>query len=202
MQKARRTKLLDRRYNIRDARLFVIATEGAKTDESYFKIFNNSRIKIAVIPTGLENDSAPQYVIERLNEFTEEYTLNEDDTLWLVLDVDRWGTKNLSSVYRQAKQKKYRLAISNPCFEAWLCLHLGDLDPDDTSSKDFKTRLRSILGSYNGSNLDVAPFVKRIQDAVRRAKELHPNANENWPQTPGSHVYRVVEMILKVISNK
>lgn len=202
MQKARRTKLLDRRYNIRDARLFVIATEGAKTEESYFKIFNNSRIKIAVIPTGVENNSAPQYVIERLNEFTEEYTLNEDDTLWLVLDVDRWGTKNLSLVCRQAKQKKYRLAISNPCFEAWLCLHLGDLDRDDTSSKDFKTRLRSILGSYNGSNLDVAPFFERIQDAVLRAKELHPNANQNWPQTPGSHVYRVVEMILKVISNE
>ncbi|MDV3001863.1 MAG: hypothetical protein N5P05_003469 [Chroococcopsis gigantea SAG 12.99] len=34
MGKANRTKLLDRSYNNRDAQLFVIATEGAKTEKS------------------------------------------------------------------------------------------------------------------------------------------------------------------------
>lgn len=201
MRKAGRTKLLDRSYNTRDAQLFIVATEGAKTEKSYFKIFYNSRIRIEVLSTGEANDSAPQHVIERLNEFAQKYDLGEEDTLWLVLDVDRWGSKNLSSVCRQAKQKKYRLAISNPCFEAWLCLHLNDLDPNDKTCQDFKTRLQSILGSYNSSNIDVAPFKNRIQDAVQRAKQLHPNANQNWTPSPGSHVYRVVEMILKAIPN-
>ncbi len=201
MKKAHRTKLLDRSYNTRDAQLFIIATEGAKTEGSYFKIFHDSRIKIEVLATGEANDSAPQHVIERLNEFGQKYNLGEEDTLWLVLDVDRWGSRTLSSVCRLAKQKKYRLAISNPCFEAWLCLHLDNLDPNDKTCKDFKKRLQLVLGSYNSSNIDIAPFVEHIQDAVRRAKQLHPDDNQNWTPTPGSHVYRVIEMILKATTN-
>jgi len=150
MRKAQRTKLLDRSYNTRDAQLFIIATEGAKTEESYFRIFQDSRIKIEVLPTGMANDSAPQHVIDRLNEFSQKYDLGEND-----------------------------------------------LDPSDTTCKDFKTRLRTILGSYNSSNLDISPFLEHIQAAIQRAKQLHPNANQNWPPTPGSHVYRVVEMLLK-----
>lgn len=197
MRKANRTKLLDRSYNTRDAQLFVIATEGAKTETNYFKIFSDSRIKIEILATGEASDSAPQHVMERLNKFAHKYDLGEADTLWLVLDVDRWGSKNLSSVCRQAKQKKYCLAISNHCFEAWLYLHLNALNPNDTTCQHFKTRLRSMLGTYNSNNLDVAPFVEHIQDAVQRAKQLHPNTNQNWTPTPGSHVYRVVEMLLK-----
>jgi hypothetical protein len=126
MGRSNRTKLLDRIYNTRDAKLFIIATEGAKTEKRYFEFFQDSRIKIEVLPTGSANDSAPQHVIERLNEYSEQYDLGEEDSLWLVLDVDRWGPKNLSIVCRQATQKKYRLAISNPCFEVWLCLHLSE----------------------------------------------------------------------------
>ncbi len=62
----------------------------------------------------------------------------EEDTLWSVFDVDRWPVKNLSLVCHQARQKKYSLAISNPCFEVWLCLHLGDLNPNDRTCKDFE----------------------------------------------------------------
>lgn len=201
-RRVNRTKLLDRTYNTRDAQLFIIATEGAKTEKSYFEIFQDSRIKVEVITTEGDNKSAPQYVIERLNEFAQQYDFGEEDTLWLVLDVDRWGAKNLSLVCREAKQKKYFLAISNPCFEVWLCLHLNDLDPNDRTCDHFNKRLRLILGSYNNSNLDTAPFVEHIEDAIRRAKQLHPNAKHNWPKTSGSHVYRVVEMILQAMRNK
>jgi hypothetical protein len=202
MRKSNRTKLLDRSYNTRDAQLFIIATEGAKTEKRYFDFFQDSRIKIEVLPTGTTNNSAPQHVIERLNEFSEKYDFGEKDTLWLVLDVDRWGAKNLSLVCRQSKQKKYRLAISNPCFETWLCLHLTDLDPADTTCQDFKARLRSILGSYNSSNLDVSAFSSHMQIAIQRAKKLHPNANQSWTPTPGSHVYRLVEMLLTAMKTQ
>lgn len=201
MRKSNRTKLLDRTYNTRDAQLFIIATEG-KTEKPYFDIFQDSRIKVEILPTGEDNKSAPEYVIERLNEFAQKYDLGEEDSLWLVVDVDRWGQTKLSSVCREAKQKNYGLAISNPCFEAWLCLHLQDLDPKDKTCQDFDKRLRLILGSYNKSNLDTTPYIERIDDAIGRAKKLHPNPNHNWPSTPGSHMYRVVEMIQKAMTDK
>jgi RloB-like protein len=197
MGRINRTKLLDRSYNVRDARLFVIATEGAKTEKSYFESFGNPRLKVEVVAAGADNKSAPEYVMERLDEFAKKYDLSTDDSLWLVIDVDRWGDEKLSTVCREAKQKKYQLAISNPCFETWLCLHFGDLNPNDTTCQDFKKRLRSILGRYNSSNLNPTLFMDKIAEAIDRAKELHPSSQENWPPTIGSHVYRLIEIIFE-----
>jgi hypothetical protein len=199
MKKLSRTKLLDRQYNKRDARLFVIATEGRETEKQYFVMFHDSRIKIEILPTGDDNRSAPQYVLDRLDEFVKKYDLTQDDALWVMFDVDRWGAKNISAICRQAKQKKYGLAISNPCFEVWLYLHVDDLHPDDKNCQEFEARLRNKLGSYNKSNLNTDAFKDYIEEAVERAKNLHPSHQQNWPPEPGSHVYRVVEMLLKVI---
>ncbi len=199
MKKRNRTKLLNRQYNKRDARLFVIATEGRETEKQYFAMFHDSRIKIEILATGEDNKSAPQYVLERLNEFIQKYDMNADDTLWLMFDVDRWGEKNISAICREGKQKNYRLSISNPCFEVWLYLHFDDLEPSDKTSKDFEARLRTKLSSYNKSNLDLDLFKDCIEEAVKRAKNLHPNPQQNWPPTAGSHVYRVVQMLLKAV---
>jgi hypothetical protein len=200
MKKHNRTKLLDRSYNIRDAQLFVIATEGAKTEKCYFNFFKDSRIHIEVIETGEKNDSAPQHVLNRLNDFAQKYDFGEEDQLWLVLDVDRWPKQNLKQVCSESIQKKYRLAISNPCFEVWLWLHLDDLSPNNRTCDDFEKALRSTLGSYNSSNLNRDHFFPYIQDAINRAKMLHPNTQEYWPSTIGSHVYRVVEQICQAIN--
>lgn len=193
MGKINRTKLLDRQHDRRDARLFVIATEGKKTEKQYFAMFNSSRIKVEILATGDDGKSAPQYVLERLNEFREKYSLNEDDLLWFVADVDRWTEKNLSAICREAKQKNYGLAISNPCFEVWLCLHLMDLSSEDHTCKDFEKRLKTSLGKYNKSSLNVSVFQEKIGEAIDRAKNLHPDPQEYWPREIGSHVYRLVE---------
>jgi RloB-like protein len=105
MGKINRKGLIDRQHNVCDARLFIIATEGAVTEQQYFEMFGSSRIKVKVLPTGSDNQSAPDRVLDRLNSFKEEFDLHEDDMLWLVLDVDRWGDEKLSLVCREAKQK-------------------------------------------------------------------------------------------------
>ncbi|MEH2263456.1 RloB family protein [Nostoc sp.] len=201
MGKINRTKLLDRQHDRRDAKLFIVATEGKETEKQYFGMFHSTRIKVEVLSTGDDGNSAPQYVLERLNTFKEQYNLNEDDMLWLVLDVDRWGAKNLSMVCRQAKQKGYHLAVSNPCFEIWLCLHFEDLNPEYKTCQDFKSRLRTLLGSYNSSNLDLSLYKPNIVDATNRAKLLHSKSQHNWPPTLGTHVYRLVEILLQSLSN-
>jgi RloB-like protein len=195
MGRINRTKLLDRQQDRRDARLFVIATEGKETEKQYFNMFNSSRIKVEVLPTGDDGKSAPQYVLDRLDIFREQYDLDADDMLWFVSDVDRWPEKNLSTVCRAAKQKNYGLAISNPCFEVWLYLHFADLHPDDCTGKDFEQRLKTTLGKYNKSNLDILAYQSGIKEAIERAKNLHPDLQEYWPTSIGSHVYRLVELI-------
>jgi len=202
MGKIKRTKLLDREHDRRDAKLFIVATEGKETEKQYFGMFKSSRIKVEILATTEDGKSAPEYVLERLDKFKERYDLSKDDMLWLVSDVDRWRDKKLSSVCSQARQKGYNLAISNPCFEVWLTLHFEDINTqEDKDCDEFKKRLRIILGSYNGSKLDISAYKPKIKDAVNRAKNLHPSSQQDWPPTLGTHVYRLVEILLKSLGS-
>lgn len=63
MIKSKRTKLLDRTYNTRDAQLFIIATEG-KTEKPYFDTFQDSRIKVEVLATAYKYPIANQTELE------------------------------------------------------------------------------------------------------------------------------------------
>ena len=69
----RRKRPLDRRTRPephRDARLFVIATEGEKTEKQYFSLFRNRRCQVKII-TSKEGRSAPKYIFEQLKKIQE-----------------------------------------------------------------------------------------------------------------------------------
>ena len=114
----RRTRLLDRSVHQRDARFFVVATEGAETEPRYLHALQErdlvprSRVKIHVLPTN-EGRSAPDHLAARIDAFLHEYTLLPDDEVWLVLDTDL-GTGNriaqLAALSTLCKQKRWRLA--------------------------------------------------------------------------------------------
>lgn len=201
MGKINRTKLLDRKHDYRSAKLFIIATEGKETEKQYFKNFGNHKIKVEILNSE-DNKSAPEYVLERLDLFQQRYNLGEEDSLWLVLDVDRWVKPNqLIAVCPEARKKGYQMAISNPCFEIWLYLHFRDLDFQDRTCKDFEKKLKQILGGYNGSNLDFSKYKPYIQDALNRARTLDTNSKDYWPQKLGTHVYKLVEILLQSLNN-
>lgn len=200
MRKIRRTKLLDRQHDKRSARLFIIATEGKDTERQYFSLFHSSRIKVEVLATGEDNKSAPEYVITRLNEFVNRYDLTDEDSLWLMFDVDRWGDKKLSAICREARQKGYQLSISNPSFEVWLYLHLDELSGEFKLCKQIEDQIRAKVGSYNKSHLDLSVYKDKIPEAIDRAKALDTNPRQYWPKTTGTHVYKVVEILLENIN--
>lgn len=143
----RRKRPLDRRTRPephRDARLFVIATEGEKTEKQYFSLFRNRRCQVKIIETS-EGRSAPKYVLERLKKFKKEYQLKGDDELWLMIDVDRWPEGKLAAVSSQSAQNNFFLAVSNPCFEIWLYMHHASTQKRSISSVEMKQMLRENL---------------------------------------------------------
>jgi len=118
----------------RDSRLFVIACEGEKREKEYFLFFakDNQRIKVRILASEGEHKgkSSPKWVFERAANFETEFGLNEYDQLWLVIDIDRWSTNEIRAIGQQCIEKdKWNIAISNPCFEVWLILHIKDIDP-------------------------------------------------------------------------
>ena len=81
-------------------------------------------------------------------------------------------------------------------------LHFADANMNDVKCKDLKARLKLELGSYNWTNLDLSHYTtESIGQAIQRARTLHINQDERWPDFPGTHVYKVVERLLPYLRN-
>ncbi len=201
----RRTGLLDRKTQHRDARLFLVASEDRYAVQQYFDaaeangFVDARRVRVVVLPTGPKGRSDPRSVRDRLAELEQALDfLSPLDERWLCLDVDHWATgthtPNLARVCKEALEAGYQLAISNPAFEQWLLLHLVD-EPRPTQS-ECEVQLRELLGAYNKRRLAVHPWtISRIEDAIERARTLDTDPSQRWPQEPGSTMYRLVERI-------
>ena len=210
-----RQKLLDRDINTRDAMLFVIATEGAATEKDYFEAFNvprpfsRSRVRVAVIPP-LDNRSAPQHVLQHIQDFLKQQKLDARDEVWIVLDVDAWPEHALAKVCAAAKKVGIQVAVSHPCFEVWLCLHFESCGDDDIKKiavgRDAAQKLKRLWRRHlprNATQIErtvLHPFTK---EACRRARVTDSgdlDAAHPWPAAPGTRVYRLVERIEELLS--
>lgn len=192
---SRRKRPLDRTIpHLRDTRLFIVATEGEKTEKQYFEMFRSSKIQVKVIPTE-SGQSSPDYVLKRLVQYCQDFQIGKDDELWFVSDVDRWRDEKLSQICQMASQKGFEVAISNPCFEVWLILHFVELPTHFDKCSQVVDFLRNQLGGYS-KNIQPDRFHPYIPDAVERAKRLHTNPGERWPTQTGSHVYKLVEKLI------
>lgn len=199
---SRRKRPLDRSIpHLRDTRLVVVATEG-DTEAQYFQMFQrqSSRVQVIALPTE-DGRSAPKHVLNRLRGYRREYDLAPEDILGLVIDEDRWPKEQLADVAAKCLQQGIELAVSCPCFEIWLYLHLAD-PPRRAGVMDckaVKSELRKLLGAYNSSNLRVEDFAPFVDDAIQRARSLDTNEDMRWPGRPGTRVYRVVEHITALL---
>lgn len=203
-----------RRSGYRDAKLIIIAAEGEKTEKRYFDDLKAncsiSKVHVEVLDR-LNSGTDPENVMKALDDFRKQYSLRANyDELWMVIDLDRWEEKMLSKISAACDQKRYGYAVSNPCFELWLLLHLKSLDDYDQETRNkfkakrkvrekrhpLKVELSKLLGSYNESNLDTSKFLGNVQTAIDRAKALDIHPEHRWPNDLGTRVYRIVEKIL------
>ena len=114
-------------------KIYVVATEGEKTEKIYFESFNGiefrKRIQIKTLPTR-GGQSSPNAVVKRLRTYDKKAGLKPKDELWIVIDDDGRPEEQLQAVVNECKSKNnYFHAISNPCFELWLLLHQENPKP-------------------------------------------------------------------------
>ncbi|MCK5523349.1 MAG: RloB domain-containing protein [Thiomargarita sp.] len=170
-----------------DTRLLIIATEGRITEKQYFAQFHNRRVQVKVIPTGEDNKSSPEYVLRRLKDFRQKHDLEVNDELWLMIDVDRWKDKKLSSVTKEAKASGFKLAVSNPCFETWLlCHYILPTSITIVSCQQITEQLSNELKKvhkygYNKAKLNTDDFKPYVEQAIQNARALDNNYSARWP---------------------
>jgi hypothetical protein len=108
-------------------KLFLFATEGARTEPVYFEMFNGPQttIHVKLLPAK-KHDTSPPQVLKRAEEFVKEKGLGEEDEVWLVMDRDQWTDDQLHGVCLGCRASAFNLGVSNPQFEYWLLLHFED----------------------------------------------------------------------------
>jgi hypothetical protein len=210
-----------RKSGYRDARLFVIAAEGSRTEKRYFDAikttFKNTRIHVEVLNKedyGIsERNSAPKDVLKTLDAFKKTYHLKSDDQLWLVIDRDPQNTseEQLSEIAREVAQKGYFLGLTNPCFEFWLVLHFENPSDFDTAKREIYLKnektgdkrflercLVTHLGSYNKATFATKPLMQNIYAAIKHVKALPLPENKRWHTDIGTQVGDLVEQLVPI----
>lgn len=199
-------------------KIIVLAFEGNNTERIYFEElksdsqFNDELIYLHLL-SRVKGDtkSAPKYVFDKLKrEAKGEYNFDQTDELWMIIDTDAWKINEIVELCKE--EENIFVAVSNPCFEIWLILHIKDLSNIDADEKRDILENRKISNSkrfidkylgellsdgYNKSRPKPSRFLPHIRTAVERAKMLDLKAEE-FPSDIGSHVYKIAEKILKI----
>lgn len=181
-----------RRYR----KLFLIATEGVKTEPQYFAIFNDHDSVVHVKCLRSKHHS-PTEVLRRMEDHLRRDNLLASDEAWLVIDKDQWKDEQLMQLHKWSQgADNYGFALSNPRFEYWLLLHFED-GIRIGSSRECSTRLKKHLPDYD-KNIDIRKIKpEMIEDAIRRARVRDNPPCTDWPRQFGSTtVYKLVENIL------
>lgn len=190
---------------VRDYRLFAIACEGTVTEPGYFRPFDGiNRVKVDIIePDAEETDggSSPRKVLERVHAYIQEHQLSAEDgdSLWCVIDVDRWPQEQIEELHAFCAQKEnWHLVMSNPCIEIWLLYHtLTDLtNLGIETARDAKRVLDEKAKYYYFKYLPLMP------KAIKNASAADANPEGYMPELLQTKVYLLGRALYDRIGKK
>lgn len=180
---------------LRDASIFLVATEGEKTERLYLDQFRNRRVKVVPIVCD-DGHSSPSGVFDKLSEAVKAFDFGAGDSFWLVVDKDQWEEAMFADVRRRCADSGFNLLVSHHRFEAFLCLHFEDCSEDTRfESGEYEEFLREKLGSYNKNNYDAERIFQLRETGCYQAEERDDQANEIFPPEHCSRVYMLVRAI-------
>lgn len=211
--KSRGKKPLKRHAAKRSAkRHFYLFCEGEKTERDYFnalgatldaketKIFYNGPLGVPktvatkAIAFAKDNGLIKGRRGKKLNSF------EENDEVWTIFDRDAF------SCYGEAKQMcdgaGISYAYSDPCFELWINLHLGDHDAP-CSRHEAQARTKELIGDYDpdsGKTADFSTLMVSLPEAEDRAKRQRNNRQDegNPDGNPSTNVDKLTRRLRNI----
>lgn len=143
---------LKRSHSLREPRpIFYIFCEGKRTEPDYFRALVNSLSPKSTVNLNFPYTGAvPHTIAKKAVEFQKSNSQskrrarssNKNDQVWAVFDRDEHP--NFDEAVRLCRENGVLIGRSNPCFEVWLILHLGEYGTKDNSQK-VKKRYRQLL---------------------------------------------------------
>lgn len=194
-----RTRQARRRVLRRDVEILPVRrtvrvyTEGRSTEPEYIdalKRLSEFVDAVALDITIVETGASPSTLVEAARRDRRKGDL-DIDSFWCIFDVESPQPHgDLSRAMAMALTNGIRVAVSNPCFELWLILHLQDQTRYLTT--DEAVRLRARLDGSDGKHLDASLYLPNRDAARRRAVSLrqkHLGDDTRFPQDNPSSTF-------------
>lgn len=173
-------------------KLYIIATEGAKTEPAYFGMFQSSTATVRLKLLDSRHKSSPEQVFKRAKEHITKQGLRAGDSVWLVLDRDTWPVEQLTDVFQWCQDSGFHLAVSNPCFELWLLFHFQN-GSGVTTARNCKEKLLRELPNFEKGHVEIKKLSPLVPVAIEHAEQKDRPPCSDWPRSVGSTVYRLVK---------
>ena len=183
----------------------VVFCEGSRTEPDYLAALKRlpavrdvAAVDIRVQPgRGMTNPRqlVSLAVAAKLRATEED---DEVDEFWCIFDVE-WPVNHpgLTEAVDEARSHGVEVAISNPCFELWLILHLQPQSAWLTT--EHACKLRGKLDGSHGKEIDATTYMPHIAVAARRAAALddrHRHKETSFPRNnPSSGMHRLLATV-------
>ena len=123
---------------------------------------------------------------------------DEVDDCWCVFDVESPKPHpHLAEALVLARDHSIRLAVSNPCFELWLLLHLENHSAF-MSTAEAERRSRALDGRA-GKRIDPSDYMPHRRIAAGRAEFLRDRHERNGTRFPDDNPSSTVYELLAAI---
>lgn len=186
-------------------RIFLISTEGGKTEPGYFSRLQNiigyGKTELKVLRN--TNLSDPQKVRKRLLDAMNRTCLRPGDACWCVIDRDQWPQDVIDELIRWASGEtpsglSYGLALSAPKFELWLLAHFEDMvNNEHTGAGAVVQELQRHLPDYDKTITRWKPSEEDIRTAIQRCRDAF---GDGIPNDVGTTMHCLAEAILESVN--
>ena len=198
MTKPPRSRRRKNQASRKEKTVFRLHVEGKVTEREYFQCVKSPDIHLSFAQSaGLDPKSLVRNAKAEMRLRNRRDPDSTFDELWCVFDVDQH--ERLTEALSDARNSGIDVAVSNPCFELWLVLHVRD--QNSYTSRTTIQRESRRLHLTEGKNL-AEGACDRLKgsalDAKKRAIELSRNHVETGSReldNPSSTVWRLVDQI-------
>ena len=167
----------------------LIVCEGEMTEPNYFGALKLEseiarRIVVRVVKgTGGSATETVNRAIQKKSDASKSNYISYDE-IWCVLDVEGEDAGHLSSLRSaivKAEKQKFKVVLSNPCFEVWYLAHFEKSSERFTTNQDVERKLSRLWqDAFSETYSKSAPnHYERLKDQTTDAIE---NARSVWEE--------------------
>lgn len=171
-----------------------VLAEGKVTEPQYLRAFAGPEVQVDFGGSGF----TPMALVKQARRETKANRRADDfDEIWCVFDCDEHP--NIARAIYEARQGRIHTAMSNPCFELWLVLHVEEQWAD--IHRHAVQRRCGDLGLMEGKKITdcgMSQLRRGYEAAKQRAEsldEMHEQDGSPKGSNPSSGVWRLVDRL-------